>query len=273
MKPRTLAAALFAAIIMIVSVALLGAAQVAATGSGQEPVTPAAVSPQAPAPPPKVLSLEDRADIFMARKNYGEAADYYQRALKQMNFKSAALWNKLGITYQQQMKYHNARKAYSKATHLKKDFAEAWNNIGTTYFMENKFGKSVKYYRRAIEAKSNDAAFHLNLGTSYYHLKKYKEAVDEYRVALGLDPNVLAQQSSLGAIIRARGTDVQFYFYMAKAFALNGQAEEAVRYLRRALEDGFRDQKRIEEDPDFDKIRQHPAYVELMKNPPVSIKE
>jgi tetratricopeptide (TPR) repeat protein len=273
MKPRILVPTLSAAILLTVSGACLGAARVPATGSGQEQTTPAAVPPQTPTPPPKPLSLEERADIFMARKNYGEAADYYQRALRQLNFRNAALWNKLGITYQQQMKYHSARKAYGKATHLKKDFAEAWNNIGTTYFMENKFGKSVKYYKRAIEAKGNDAAFHLNLGTSYYHLKKYKEAVDEYRVALGLDPNVLTQQSALGAVIRARGADVQFYYYMAKAFALNGQAEEAVRYLRRALEDGFRDQKRIEEDPDFDKIRQHPAYVELMKNPPVPIRD
>jgi len=273
MKLRTIAAAMLPALIMIVPGAWLGAAQVAPAGSRQEPTTPAAVSPQTPVPPAKVLTLEERADIFMARKNYGEAADYYQRALKQVNFKNAALWNKLGITYQQQTKYHGARQAYSKATHLKKDFAEAWNNIGTTYFMENKYAKSVKYYKRAIEVKTNSAAFHLNLGTSYYHLKKYQEAVDEYRVALGLDPNVLTQQSSLGAIIRARGADVEFYFYMAKAFALNGQAEEAVRYLKRALEDGFRDQKRIEEDPDFDKIRQHPAYVELMKNPPVVIKE
>jgi tetratricopeptide (TPR) repeat protein len=273
MKPRILVPTLFAAILLTGSGACLGAARVPATGSGQEQTTPAAVPPQTPTPPPKPLSLEERADIFMARKNYGEAADYYQRALRQLNFRNAALWNKLGITYQQQMKYHSARKAYGKATHLKKDFAEAWNNIGTTYFMENKFGKSVKYYKRAIEAKGNDAAFHLNLGTSYYHLKKHKEAVDEYRVALGLDPNVLTQQSALGAVIRARGADVQFYYYMAKAFALNGQAEEAVRYLRRALEDGFRDQKRIEEDPDFDKIRQHPAYVELMKNPPVPIRD
>jgi tetratricopeptide (TPR) repeat protein len=139
--------------------------------------------------------------------------------------------------------------------------------------MENKFGKSLKYYQRAIELRGSDAAFHLNLGTSYYHLKRYDGAVAEYRTALGLDPNVMAEQSMLGAIVRARGTDVQFYFYMAKAFASIGRAEEAVRYLRRAFEDGFADPKRIDEDPDFKKISQHPAYVELMKNLPVAIKD
>jgi len=223
--------------------------------------------------PARPLSLEDRADIFMARKDYGAASDYYYRSLKTVKFKNAVIWNKLGISYQQQTKYHNAIKAYNNATHVSKEFAEAWNNLGTVYFMENKFGKSLKYYQHAITLRGSDASFHLNLGTSYYHLKKYSEAVEEYRVALGLDPNVLNEQSSMGAIVRAKGTDIQFYFYMAKAFASIGRAEDAVRYLRRAFEDGFADQKRVDEDPDFQKISQHPAYVELMKNPPPAIKE
>ncbi len=273
MKPTMLTAVLFAFIMTFVSTPFLGGAQAPATSLGQEDSTPAAAPPQTQAASSKVLSLEDRADIFMARKDYGGATDYYYRALKKSNFKTPALWNKLGIAYQQQTKYHNARKAYSSATHLNKDFAEAWNNIGTIYFMENKFGKSLKYYQRAIELRGSDAAFHLNLGTSYYHLKRYDDAVAEYRTALGLDPNVLSEQSMLGAVVRARGTDVQFYFYMAKAFASIGRAEEAVRYLRRAFEDGFTDQKRIDEDPDFKKISQHPAYVELMKNLPVAIKD
>jgi tetratricopeptide (TPR) repeat protein len=273
MKPIVLTVVLFASTMTFDSTSFPGQAQAPATSLGQVDSMPAAAPSQTSAVPPKALSVEDRADIFMARKDYGGATDYYYRALKTSNFKNAALWNKLGIAYQQQTKFHNARKAYNTATHLNKDFAEAWNNLGTVYFMENKFGKSLKYYQRAIELRGSDAAFHLNLGTSYYHLKRYEEAVAEYRTALGLDPNVLSEQSMLGAVVRARGTDTQFYFYMAKAFASIGRAEEAVRYLRRAFEDGFADQKRIEEDPDFQKISQYPAYVELMKNLPVAIKD
>lgn len=273
MKAGTPTEALLVTILVLASVAGGGAARGLPSRPAQAPPAPVVAPPQTPTPPPRSLTLEDRADIFMARKNYGEAADYYYRALKQVDFKNALMWNKLGIAYQQQLKYNTAVKAYRNAIHLNKDYAEAWNNIGSVYFMENKFGRSVKYYQRAIELRPKDAAFHLNLGTSYYHLKKYPEAVEEYRVALGIDPNVLAEQSSLGVIVRARGTDIQFYFYMAKAFASIGRAEEAVRYLRRAFEDGFADPKRVEGDPDFQKISQHPAYIELMKNPPVPIKD
>ena len=208
----------------------------------------------------------------MARKNYADAADYYYRALKQSSFKDPVVWNKLGIAFQQENKFHSARKAYTNATRVDKNFAEAWNNLGTVYFMEKKYGRSVTYYQRAIELKGDNAAFHMNLGTSYYHLKKFDQAVEEYRTALGIDPKVVVSGVPVGTVVHAGGTDVEFYFYMAKAFASIGNAEDAVRYLRRALEDGFNDPKRIDEDPDFKKISQYPAFVELMRNPPVAIK-
>jgi type IV pilus assembly protein PilF len=221
----------------------------------------------------RLLTLEERADIYMARKKYDDAVDYYYRALKQTKLSNPVLWNKLGIAFQVQTKFQRARKAYTNATRLDKNFADAWNNIGTVLFMEKKYAKSVKYYQHAISLKSGVASFHMNLGTSYYHLKKFDLAVEEYRTALGIDPKVVALQSSVGTVVHASETDVEYFFYMAKAFASVGDADEAVRYLRRALEDGFNKTDRITADPDFQKISQYPAFVELMRNPPVPIKD
>jgi|SRR5581483_4821349 len=230
-------------------------------------------SPQKDAARTRDLTLEERGDIFMARKSYIDAVDYYYRALKQSNFSSPTIWNKLGIAYQQQVNHKAARKAYSKAIHLRKDFSEAYNNVGTTYYLENKYRKSLKYYRRAIEIDPNNATYHLNLGSSLYSMKKYPEAVQEYQTALSLNPNVLTERSTVGTVMQARGTDPRFYFYMAKVFASLGRVDEAVRYLRRAFEDGFKDQKKLQEDPDFQKISSYPAYVELLNNPPVPIQQ
>jgi tetratricopeptide (TPR) repeat protein len=265
-------ASLFAATLLLVAVALGGAAPVVAAGSSPEQAAPTAGAPPASVPQQRELTLEQRADIFMARKNYADAADYYYRALKQSTFKDPLLWNKLGIAFQQESKLHSARQAYAKATHADPNFAEGWNNLGTVYFLEKKYGKSVGYYQRAIKLKSGIAAFHMNLGTSYYHQKKVDQAVEEYRTALAIDPKVAVQQSAMGTTINAGGADVEFYFCLAKALASIGSAEDAVRYLRRALEDGYSDMKRIDEDPDFKKISQYPGYIELMRNPPVAIK-
>ncbi len=273
MKPQMRRAGFSAATLLMMAAAFWGAAPASVASFRPEQAAPAAGSPPAPAAPTKVIPLEQRADIFMARKNYADAADYYYRALKLASFKDAAVWNKLGIAFQQESKFHSARQAYTNATRVDKNFAEAWNNIGTAYFMEKKIGKSVKYYQRAIELKRYNASFHLNLGISYSHLKKYEQAVEEYRTALGIDPKVMLHESAVGTVVHTGGTDVEYYFYMAKAFASIGNAEDAVHYLRRALEDGFNNQKRISEDPDFKKISEYPAFVELMKNPPVAIKD
>jgi tetratricopeptide (TPR) repeat protein len=222
---------------------------------------------------PRALSFEERADIYMARKSYEDAVDYYYRALKKAHFANAIVWNKLGIAYQQLQNFPASRKAYNQAIRHQKNYAEPLNNIGTTYFMEKKYGKSVKYYLRALKLSPDSASYHLNLGTSFLHMKKYKESVEEYRTALNLDPDVFAQCSAFGTTIEARGVDPEYYFYLGKVFASLGRVEEAVRSLRRALEDGFNDRKRILDDPDFMKISQNPAYVELMNNPPVGIKD
>jgi tetratricopeptide (TPR) repeat protein len=250
----------------------MGMAVASSAGLSTEQTAPTPGVPPAGVPQHRELTLEQRADIFMARKSYSDAENYYYRALRQASFKDAALWNKLGIAFQEENKFRNARQAYAKATHLDPGFADGWNNLGTVYFLQKKYGKSVEYYRRAIKLKGDAAAFHMNLGTSFYHEKKFLEAVEEYRTALGIDPNVLARQSSLGTVVHAGAPDVNFYFYMAKAYASIGDADEAVRYLRRALEDGFELSKQIDEDPDFKKISQYPAYIELIKNPPVAIK-
>lgn len=245
------------------------------TFSWQQSLPPATAEAQTPtdASPSQALSPQDRADIFMARKLYADAVDYYLRGLRESNYSDPVLWNKLGIAYQQQMNFREARKSYNQALKHNKAFSEAWNNIGTTFYMQNKFGKSVNYYLKALKIVPDSASFHLNLGTSYYHMKKYTEAVEAYRKALSLDPNILSERSLTATVVATQGVGPEFYFYVAKVFASLGRPEEAVRYLRHALEDGFKDRKRISQDPDFQKIGQNPAFVELMNNPPVPIKE
>jgi tetratricopeptide (TPR) repeat protein len=219
------------------------------------------------------LSPEQRADVFMARKAFEDAVGYYYRALQQDNFSSPVIWNKLGIAYQQLLNFRASRQAYNHALHLKKDYSEAWNNLGTTYFMQNKYSRSVKYYSKAIKLSPGTASYHVNLGTSYYHLKKYQECTDEYRIALSINSSIFSERAAFGTTIEARGADAEYFFCLAKVFASMGRPEDAVRSLRRALEEGFKDRKRILSDPDFVKISQNPAYVQLMNNPPVGIKD
>lgn len=247
-------------------------AQAPAAAPASSPLSQAAALKPDHAQTAKSLSIEERADIFMARKEYADAIDYYRRALR-LDASNAGLWNKLGIAFQLEMDYRAARKCYKESTHKQADFAEPWNNLGTTYYLTGKYGRSVKYYARAVDLGPKSASFHMNLGAAYSQMKKFPEAIQQYRAALELDPNVLNEHSSTAAIVQARNADIEFYFYLAKVFASLSRPDDSVRYLRRALEDGFKDFKRLDDDPDFKKISTYPAYVELRKNIPVAISD
>ena len=97
--------------------------------------------PTAHARPNRELTLEQRADIFMARKNYADAADYYYRALKQSSFKDPVLWNKLGIAFQQENKFHSARKAYNKRYSRRQQFRRG---AGTTWAPYTSWRRSME---------------------------------------------------------------------------------------------------------------------------------
>lgn len=259
--------------LMALSVAVAGAQSSQAERPGAS-----GNSRQRPERPAK-LSDEEYADVLMARKSYAEALRYYDLVIKsrrvtpQNRTEIAAVWNKMGICYQQMMAFGAARKAYNRATRLDRNFARAWNNLGTTYYANNRPKKSIKFYRRAIKLSPQTASFHWNLASSYLARKKYKKATREYRTAIELDPEIMTRSSRGGATVETRYADAKFYFYMAKVFASVGNASEAVRYLERAMEKGFDRRSRILEDPDIKKISTDPAFVALMKNPPVAIKD
>jgi tetratricopeptide (TPR) repeat protein len=241
--------------------------------AGQEAPAPASPSALDQTEAKREISLEERGDILMARKSYADAIDCYQRAVGQKTNREAILWNKAGIAYQQLDNMHQAQKAYERAFRLDKNFAEPYNNLGTTYFLRGNVKRSVKYYRKALQLNPNSAAFHINLGTSYFKLKKFAQAVDQYTAALVIDPHVLTEQSPVGTVVQARTANASFFYYLAKAFARQNNVEESVRYLRRSMEDGFNDMKKLNEDPDFQKISKTEAFMQLMDNPPMPIKE
>jgi len=219
----------------------------------------AQVSAQAPKTP---LSVETRGDIFMARKMYREAIDVF----REDKSKNPVISNKIGIAYHQMQQLDNARKYYEQAVRFKPSYAEAINNLGTVYYARKSFSRAIRYYKRALKYTPNSASIYSNLGTAYFAQKKYKEAMETYQIALKLDPNVFENHGSYGVLLEERNVEerAKFHFHMAKLYAQVGRNELALQYLRKALEEGFKEKKKIEEDPDFQAMRDLPEFKELL---------
>jgi len=208
------------------------------------------------------ISIEMRGDILMARKMYREAIEMYQTAPKG----SAVIENKIGIAYHQMQDLENARKCYDRAAKLKPDYAEAVNNLGTVYYSHKSYRRAISLYKRALKYTPESASIHSNLGTAYFGRKDYEKAFMEYQTALTLDPEVFEHRSSHGVLLQERTVDerAKFHYYLAKTYARAGPVDRAMLYIRKAIEEGFKEREKFSKDPEFATLRDLPEFKILM---------
>lgn len=212
--------------------------------------------------PSKALTPEMRGDIFVARKMFREAIETYQTGPKD----SAVLANKTGIAYHQLLDLADAKKNYERAIKLNPSYAEAVNNLGTVYYAQKSLRRAIVQYKRALRLTPESASILSNLGTAYFARKNYPEAFAMYQHALEIDPEVFERRSSQGVLLQERSVDerAKFHYYMAKTYAKAGQTERALLYIRKALEEGFKEREKFNKDPEFATLKDNPEFKLLL---------
>jgi tetratricopeptide (TPR) repeat protein len=251
------------AILATASVRLAG--EVSQIPSGQ---TTAAAPQQEPASDSqrKVLSLnplpaETKADILMARGEYAAAIVAYQSG----NLKSATTWNSIGMAYHHMFALEEARKAYEKALTINPRFAPASNNLAAVYYGQHDFRDAEHFYKRALKHTSESAVIFCNLGTAYFAEAKYKQGMKAYRKAFEIDEKVFApNQAAMIEAGASREQRIAMNYFVAATFARVGKQEQALTYLRKAMDEGFNDRKRLDEDKDFASIRTTTEFQQLL---------
>lgn len=218
--------------------------------------------PNPVAKPATPVGHEMRGDIFMARKMYREAVDAY----KEGPADSAILVNKIGIAYHQMLQLDVARKHYERAIKLSPKYSEAINNLGTVHYARKSYRRAIGYYRRALAVNPSSASIYSNLGTAYFGRKKYKEAFEAYQKALELDPEVFEHRGGQGVLLQERSVEerAKFHFYLSKTYAKAGNVERALLYMRKAIEEGFKERNKFQEEPEFEALRALPEFQQLL---------
>jgi len=220
-------------------------------------------------PPAPVLSPETRGDIFIAEKKFREAVEAYSEAPAQ----NAVVQNKLGIAHQQLQQLDAARKSYERAIKQKPDFMEAMNNLGTIYYAQKSYRRAIHWYNRAVKVAPGEtraATVYENMGRAWFNRKDYTRARECMQTALRLDPSVFEQHGSFGQILEETSIEerAKYHFYLAKVYATSGRSDMALQYLRKALEEGYKEKKSLNEEPDFATLKDLPAFKDLVERPP-----
>ncbi len=224
-----------------------------------------------PSPTASAAELEQRGDQLRGDKAYLDALDYYTAALKKKP--SATVYNKAGICELMLLRYDPAKKDFGRAIKLDRNFAEAYNNRGAVFYVEKKYGKAVKDYRRALKVRDDSASFHANLGMAYMERKDYPLMTAEFVRALQLDPGIFEHRSQTGisAQISSSEDQARYNYFLAKVYAQTGDSDDALRCLRKALEDGYKGINEVYKDAEFATLRKDPRFVELMAQKPPAV--
>lgn len=214
---------------------------------------------------PLASELEKQADLMMARKEYGEAVETYQKLVAQAPH-NAVYVNKLGIAYHQQSMLKIAQQMYERSAKMDPHYADALNNIGTVFYQRKKYRKAVQYYKKALKVRDDLPSVHSNLGYAYFSQKNYPEAMDEFQRALQLDPTVFEHSSRSGSILQDRSVSDHgtFYFLLAKSYAQMGNVERCAHYLRKARDEGYASIATVKSDPAFAAMMREPTVKEAL---------
>jgi tetratricopeptide (TPR) repeat protein len=207
------------------------------------------------------LSPEMQGDIMMAHQRYIAAIDAY----KQGPTDSAILWNKMGIANHHMFNLREAQKDYEKALKLNPSYPEALNNLGAVYYGQKLYHEAERAYKKAIKLSPKSAMFYSNLGTAYLAQGKYKKGFQCYRTALSMDANVFDSDPTARIAETGPTHEIAILNYLlAKTYAEAGRKTEALFYLRKALDEGYNDRKKILEEKEFAALHDMPEFQRLV---------
>lgn len=106
----------------------------------------------------------------------------------------------------------------------------------------------------------------MNLGTAYFARRMEKEAMVEYQTALSIDADVFERRGGYGVLLEERSVEdrAKYHYALAKLYANSERTDLVYQYLRKALEEGFKDKKKLQQEPAFAALRETEEFKALL---------
>jgi tetratricopeptide (TPR) repeat protein len=218
-----------------------------------------------PAPGATPEELERRGDELRTQKNFLDAVDYYQAALKGAPA-SASVFNKIGICQLMTQRYKEAKKSFEHAIRADRKHSDAYNNLGVIYYQAHNYNGAIKHYQKAISLNNDAASYYSNMGAAYFGKRQFEKAIQNYSKAMELDPDIFERTSRAGVLAQLPSPEdrAHYDYVLAKLYARTGVPERSLHYLKKAMEEGYKDIKNVYRDNEFSTLRNDPRFAELM---------
>ena len=101
-------------------------------------------------------------------------------------------------------------------------------------------------FREAVAVAPHYSEGYVGIGVTYYMRDRYDEALDFYKKSLEANPG-----------------NRDAYYNTACVYALKGERDQALRYLKIAVLNGYISLETLNQDPDLKSLREEPEFKEL----------
>jgi len=217
----------------------------------------------APMGPGAFKALMGRGMMFLENGETGKAIDEFSKACA-VEPASAKPRNYLGMAYFKQNDFAKAAEQFNKAIELDGSFASAYNNLGSVCLFLKKFDEARALFSKVLTLDPKNASAHFGLGNLLLLQGQVEEGVKYLAKALELDPSFLERQGALYSSLSFTAPGETMFNY-AKAFAANGNIDQAASFLLKARTLGFKDWGKILNDKEFETVRQDKKIGEFIK--------
>ncbi len=227
--------------------------------------------------------------LFASRGRYREAAGMFRRAtfLTPDNYRA---WSNLGGAWTNACDFASALEGYQKALSLRPRSPVALSNLGLTQLWTGRYAEAVESLELASQYGPKDYRIWGNLGDAYRGVrgrsdeaaKAYARSLELARVQLRLNPQDAAAHSFVATGLAKTGHSSEAGEEMRRALAIDpkepnilsdaaivaavaGRTEEAIEWLRKAVEAGYC-RVIIARRPEFEVLRGDPRFQDLVRS-------
>ncbi len=192
--------------------------------------------------------------VYLYKKSHDEALESSKKAIELNPSNHVAYWI-LGRTHVTTDRIEEAVELFEKVIDLSPDFYSGYNDLMICFErleekekMNELLNAAILMYPRYLSLHPDDARAHIFFALTLVRAGRVEEAKVRAARAIELSPN-----------------DPLMFYNAACFYATIGETSLSLASLKNAITSGYGFYEWIKRDPDLDRIRNEPEYIELMK--------
>ena len=194
--------------------------------------------------PKDVSPLDALGNILRAHERYGEARDYYTRALALIPKPTKDNWTLFysrGVCNERLKDWPAAEADFKEALALSPEESLVLNYLGYSWVDQGQNLKTaMDYIRKAVKLKPDDGYYVDSLGWAYFRLGSLSAAVENLERAVELKPDDPIINDHLGDAYWRVGRTLEAKYQWAQALTLKPEDDQAIT-LKAKIADGLPD--------------------------------